>query len=324
MSERSAAKRVSHPPEEESPADRKRGSPHLQQNRGAPLTAPSSCSVIFTTYNQPRPLELVLWGYAVQTRRDFEVVVADDGSGPETREVIDRVRAETGMRIVHVWHEDRGFRKTEILNRAIVASGGEYLIFTDGDCIPRADFVDVHLRLAEPGRFLSGGYLKLPDETSRAITVDDVRTGRVADPGWLRAHGWNPGRRALRLLRWEGAAALLDRLTPTRPTWNGHNASAWRDAILAANGYEMEMEWGGLDRALGELLENAGVRGKQIRFRAPCLHLHHERPYVDPAKVRRNREIRDRIRRERRTRAGRGIAELTAAGNGAVTNQGDR
>jgi glycosyltransferase involved in cell wall biosynthesis len=270
-------------------------------------------SVIFTTYNSPRALELVLWGFAAQTRRDFQVVVADDGSGPETRAVVDRVRGEAGMEIVHVWHEDRGFRKTEILDRAILASSGDYLLFTDGDCIPRRDFVDVHLRLARPGRFLSGGYLKLPARVSEAITPEDVRTGRVADLAWLRSKGWRPGRHALRLLRSEKLAAALDAATPTRPTWNGHNASGWREDLFRVNGYDMEMEYGGLDRALGECLENAGVRGFQVRFRAPVLHLHHERPYVDPEKVRRNRELRARIRAEGRTRAARGLAELAAA-----------
>lgn len=269
-------------------------------------------SVIFTTYNQPRALELVLWGYAAQSRRDFQVVVADDGSGGETGEVIRGVAAETGLDLLHVWHEDRGFRKTEILNRAILAARGDYLIFSDGDCIPRNDFVDAHLRLAEPGRFLSGGYLKLPERVSASISVDDVRSGRVADVAWLRSRGWKPGRRALRLLPPGRAATTLDLVTPTRATWNGHNASASRDALLAVNGYDMEMEWGGLDRALGELLENAGVHGKQIRFRAPVLHLHHERPYVDAEKVNRNRAARDEIRRGRATRARRGIAELHA------------
>ena len=269
-------------------------------------------SVIFTTYNSPRALELVLWGLAAQTRRGFEVVVADDGSGEETRAVIDRLRGETGLDLKHVWHEDRGFRKTEILNRAILESSGDYLIFTDGDCIPRRDFVDVHLRLAERGRFLSGGYLKLPKEVSEAITPEDVWSGRVAEVGWLRAKGWRPGRHALRLVRSPAAAAVLDALTPTKPTWNGHNASGWRDDLFRVNGYDMEMAYGGLDRAVGECLENAGVRGKQLRFRAPVLHLHHERPYVDRDKVRANRAHRARIRAEGRTRSARGLAELAA------------
>lgn len=267
-------------------------------------------SVVVTTYNQPGQLELVLLGYAVQDHPSFDVVVADDGSGPQTRGVVERMRAETGLRIVHVWHEDRGFRKTEILNRAILAAPGDYLLFTDGDCIPRSDLVSTHARLARRGRFLSGGYLKLPAQVTAAVNAEAVRANHVFDAGWLREQGWRGGRHALRLTRSRLLAAALDAATPTRPTWNGHNAGGWKDDLLAVNGYDTEMAYGGLDRALGERLENAGIRGVQVRFRAPVVHLHHERPYVDPQKMKRNREFRARIRREGIVRAPVGIAEL--------------
>ncbi len=268
-------------------------------------------SVIITTFNQPEQLEKVLWGYAGQRHRDFELIVADDGSGPDTTDVIDRVAAEAGLDVLHVWHEHLGFRKTEILNRSIAAASSEYLIFSDGDCIPRDDFVETHVKLAEPGYFLSGGYLKLPHEVSAQITVAAIRSGDATEPSWLKARGWKPGKRALRLLRAKGLAALLDRVTPTRRTWNGHNSSAWKSTLVSANGFDLDMAYGGLDRALGERLMNAGVRGKQVRHRTPCLHLHHERPYADPQKWKRNHEIRDRIRQNHETRARVGIAELT-------------
>lgn len=268
-------------------------------------------SVIVSTYNKPRDLERVLWGYAAQTRRDFELLVADDGSGPETAEAIGRVRA-AGLAVVHVWHEDRGFRKSEIMNRAIVASSGDYLLFTDGDSIPRADLVATHYALAQPGRYLGGGYLKLPAEVSDAITPEDIRAGRFVDLGWLRRRGWRPGRRALRLVRSPLLAAALDRLTPTQPLFAGNNASVWREAMFAANGFDMEMGYGGLDRAVGYRLVNLGIRGTQVRHRAVCMHLHHERPYKRPEVMQRNREILDGIRRNGETRARRGIAELEA------------
>lgn len=267
-------------------------------------------SVILSTYDKPHFLERVLWGYAAQTRRDFELVVADDGSGPETAETVDRLRRESGMRIVHVWHEDRGFRKTVVLNRAILAASGDYLLFSDGDCIPRRDLVEVHTRLARRGRYVAGGYLKLPAHVSERIGVDDVVSGRVAELGWLRRQGWSPGRRALRLMGTGTIPALLDRLTPTAAHFHGNNASAWREAILAANGFEGEMGYGGLDRALGYRLENLGVPGIQARHRAVCMHLHHDRPYRDPETLRRNREILDRIRATGEVRARSGIAEL--------------
>ena len=267
-------------------------------------------SVIISTYNKPEFLERVLWGYAAQSRRDFQVVVADDGSGPATADLIRRMRADAGLNLLHVWHEDRGFRKTEILNRAIVASDGDHLLFTDGDCIPRRDLLDVHHALTQHGRYLAGGYLKLPEVVSAAITVDDVVSGRFSRLEWLRAHGWRPGRRALRLVRSQRMGALFDALTPTAAHFHGNNASVARGPLLEVNGFEGEMGYGGLDRALGYRLENLGVKGKQIRHRAICLHLHHERPYRDPEMVQHNQAVLQRIRKSGEVRARRGIAEL--------------
>lgn len=266
-------------------------------------------SVIVSTYEKPRDLERALWGYAVQTRRDFELLVADDGSGPDTAAAIERVRVEAGLPVRHVRHEDRGFRKCEILNRAIHAASGDYLLFTDGDCIPRADLVAVHQGLARPGHFLGGGYLKLPAAVSGAITADEVRSGVCFDLAWLRARGWRPGRRALRLTRSARLAVLFDKLTPTRPLFAGNNASAWRADIERVNGFDLRMGYGGEDRAVGYRLENAGVRGLQVRHRAVALHLHHERPYRETETIRRNQELLRAIRRTRDTRAPVGLAE---------------
>jgi glycosyltransferase involved in cell wall biosynthesis len=274
------------------------------------VRVPAGVSVVLSTYNQPRWLEKALWGYAAQSFGNFEVLVADDGSGPETADVVARMQRRHALRLEHVWHEDRGFRKTEILNRAILAASGDYLIFSDGDCIPHLDFVATHVRLARERCFLSGGYLKLPMGLSERISEDDVRSGRAFDASWLRAHGWRGGRRRLRLLRWRVAATVLDTVTPTGATWNGHNASTWRDAIVAVNGFDLDMGYGGEDRALGERLVNLGFRGRRVRFRAPCLHLDHPRPYADPDVIRANRRMREDIRRSRDTRTRRGLAEV--------------
>ena len=119
----------------------------------------TSFSVIVSTYDRPEFLERVLIGYAMQSDRDFELVVADDGSGEATREVIEAARKTRGLSITHVRHQHDGFRKTIILNRAIVNSSGSYLMFTDGDCIPRRDLIATHKRLARPSRYVAGGYV---------------------------------------------------------------------------------------------------------------------------------------------------------------------
>ena len=279
------------------------------RSAAAALRRPHRISVVLTTYNAPEWLEKVLWGYASQTYREFEVVIADDGSTDETRQRIERVREQTGLRLRHVWHADDGFRKCAILNRAIRAANGDYLIFSDGDCVPRCDFVAQHHRLAEPGRFLSGGYYKLPLALSERLSAEAIRDQRAFQLRWLRAAGlpWSP--RWLRLLVSERQAAVLNRLTTTRATWNGNNASGWAEDIWRVGGFDERMRYGGLDRELGERLENVGVRGKQIRFHAICLHLDHPRGYANPADWQRNHKIRHTTRSQRRVWTDHGLKQ---------------
>jgi glycosyltransferase involved in cell wall biosynthesis len=266
--------------------------------------------VVLSTYNQPEYLRLAIEGYRRQTRKPDRLVIADDGSDADTAEVVARAARETGLSILHIWQPDRGFRKSEILNRALAAADEDLLIFSDGDCIPRRDLVQGHLALTREDRFVSGGYLKLPPRASKAVDLDAVRDGRVFSLAWLKAHQWRPGRRAFRLLPSGRAPRLLDALTPTAATWNGHNASALRRHLVAVNGFDLDLGYGGQDRALGERLRNAGIHGLQARYRVPAVHLHHERPYVDPAAVAENEAFRARIRRTGVVEAPRGLAEL--------------
>jgi len=267
-------------------------------------------SVIVSTYNQPAWLEKVLLGFSRQDFRGFELIIADDGSREETRALIAGFAKESDFPVRHLWHEDRGYRRSIILNAAILASAGEYLVFSDGDCIPRHDFVRSHVGLREPGHFLSGGSVYLSMEVSRSIAREDVLSGRFADPGWLRARGQRLGRHRLRLVGPGVRATLLDHLTPTRPTWNLNNASTWRAPLFAVNGMEMEMQYGGADRALGSRLENLGLKGKGARFRAVLLHLDHSRPYKTKESIQRNKAIRRRIESDGEVRAQDGLLEL--------------
>jgi glycosyltransferase involved in cell wall biosynthesis len=249
-------------------------------------------SVIMTTYNAPRWLEKVLWGYSVQSHDDFEIIIGDDGSGPETTTLIEGMKAETGLDIKHLWQEDRGFRKCRILNKAILAADSDYLVFTDGDCIPRQDFLAVHVEEARPAHYLSGGYHKLPMRTSEAIERDDILSGRCFQLAWLKRHGLKSGLKNTKLTASPGMARLYNRLTPTACNLKGSNASAWREDILRVNGFDERMAWGGLDRELGVRLVNAGVKPKHVRYNAIVIHLDHGRGYRDPEMVKKNKALR--------------------------------
>ncbi|MXW56593.1 MAG: glycosyltransferase [Gemmatimonadales bacterium] len=257
----------------------------------------ASVSVVLSTYNAPDELERTLWGYSVQTCPEFEVVVADDGSGAETRDRIERLRASTGLAISHVWQEDDGFRKCRILNRAIVEARGDYLILSDGDCIPRDGFVEAHARLARRGCFVSGGRVRLASEIGRGIARDDVMDGKLFDETWLRERrALIRGRDRSKLTRSPRRAVWFDRLTTTRATWNGHNASAWKTDLLRVNGFDERMTYPVEDRELGERLRNAGVRPLQARHRAVCAHVEHDRPWLDPDAQATNERLRAETR----------------------------
>jgi glycosyltransferase involved in cell wall biosynthesis len=249
-------------------------------------------SVILSTYNSTEWLEKVLVGFSAQTEKDFELIIADDGSGDETRLLIEQYQKTLPFPVVHVWQEDVGFQKSRILNKAIVASQSDYLIFTDGDCIPRKDFVEIHLAKRDKNCFLSGGYFKLSRTVSEAITLQNIVNQDCFSMNWLQSKGLKKSIKSIKITSKGIFSDLMNWVTPTKATWNGHNSSGWKTDIVKVNGFNEDMQYGGLDRELGERLFNAGLRSKQIRYSAICIHLDHERKYMTEASVKKNLQIR--------------------------------
>ncbi|HRN61265.1 MAG TPA: glycosyltransferase family 2 protein [Luteimonas sp.] len=269
-------------------------------------------SVIVSTCNAEEWLEKVLFGYSLQTHRGFEVIVADDGSRAATADLVARHAPGYPVPLRHVRNEDDGYRRQEVLNMAIPAAAHDYVLFTDGDCIPRRDFVASHARLAEPGRFLSGGYCKLGMELSKRITLVDIAAGRCFEPDWLQSFERLAGTNRRKLGASPVTARVLDAITPAGATFDNCNSSAWKADLLAVNGYDERMKYGGPDRELGERLENAGIRGKQVRHKAICLHLDHARDHKTAESVQANLAIRAQTRAERRTWTPHGIVKQEA------------
>ncbi|HRG18640.1 MAG TPA: glycosyltransferase family 2 protein [Flavobacterium lutivivi] len=256
-------------------------------------------SVIFSTYNSEKWLEKVIIGFSVQTYKDFEIIIADDGSREATKNLIDKLRAEIDIPIVHVWQEDNGFQKSQILNKAIIASNSDYLIFTDGDCIPRKDFVQTHIDYREQGYFLSGGYFKLPMSISELISKDDIVNQRCFDLKWLTANGLPNSYKNIKFTAKGFLSKFLNFITPTNASWNGHNSSGWKKDLVGVNGFNQEMQYGGQDRELGERLFNKGLKSKQIRYSAICVHLDHKRGYVNEETWKKNYAIRENTRKNK-------------------------
>ena len=256
-------------------------------------------SIIISTYNAEEWLKKVLWGFNCQTYRNFEVVIADDGSGPKTKELLEEMQKEVFYNIVHVWQEDDGFQKSRILNKAVNACTAEYVIMTDGDCIPREDFVEVHYINKEIGYFISGGYYMLPMNISKMITLEDIETQRCFDIGWLKDKGIPQTFKNNKLTASGIISKFLNTFTPTNASWNGHNSSGWKKDILNVNGFDERMQYGGQDRELGERLFNFGIKSKQLRYSAVCVHLDHKRGYKTPESIAKNKEIRRQTKVDR-------------------------
>lgn len=255
-------------------------------------------SVIISTYNSEAWLEKVLWSYEAQTYRDFEIVIADDGSKQPTLDLIAKMQKKVNYPIVHVWHEDKGFQKSAILNKAIVACSADYILMSDGDCMARSDFIEVHIKNREEGYFLSGGYFMLPMNISEAVAKDDILSQNCFKVDWLKSNGLKSSFKNNKLNASGFKEKFLNALTPTNASWNGHNASGWKKDIIAINGFDERMQYGGQDRELGERLFNYGIKSKQIRYSAICLHLDHPRGYKTQESINKNLAIRATTKKE--------------------------
>jgi glycosyltransferase involved in cell wall biosynthesis len=235
-----------------------------------------NATVIVTTYNRPDALAAVLDGYAAQTAHGFELIVADDGSVDDTRMLIDDYARRLPFPLRHVWQEDRGFRAAAIRNRALAASAADYIIFSDGDCVPPPRFVSLHLALAEQGSFLSGNRVLLSEKFTREVLRRKIPVHAWSAGRWLAAWLRRDVNRALPLLTLPDGAFRRR----VRARWQGIktcNLSAWRADLSRVNGFDESFSgWGLEDSDLVIRLLHAGVRHKSARFSAPVFHLWHE------------------------------------------------
>ena len=128
---------------------------------------------------------------------------------------------------------------------------------------------------------------------SKAIGKADIEQQKCFDINWLKVRGLKSSFKNNKIKVLGNIAKFLNKFTPTNATWNGHNSSAWKEDILAVNGFDERMQYGGEDRELGERMFNNGIKSKQIRYSAICLHLDHARGYVKPEMIQTNRAIRN-------------------------------
>ena len=233
-------------------------------------------SVIVATYNRIDALNFVLQSLEYQTDPNFEIVIADDGSKPETKDFIDRYAIKSKQSIKHVWHEDLGFRLSLIRNLASAQATGDYLIFLDGDCIAQPDFIARHRSLCELKHMVTGSRVLMDKKLTTRLISEKAWDFRIFKKyllfkrlngsinKWLAFHFkfTNATIRYYQGFKWRGI--------------KGCNFACWRSDFEIVNGYDESFEgWGHEDADMVFRLHQAGVNRKSGSFSTEVLHLYH-------------------------------------------------
>ena len=231
-------------------------------------------------YNDIRTLSLTFESLKTQTEKDFEVIIADDGSGQEFVSKLNALMSEAPFKVKHIWHEDEGWRKEIIMNKAIVASESEYLIFIDGDCIPHKRFIEEHLRFADYGKVVAGRRVMLSKEITDALTPELFASGkahRYIFPRVLWGGLTKKVRHAEEVIRLTNGFLRHLFLNERWEGLLGCNFSMYKQDILEVNGFDERFTSPavGEDTDLEARLNRIGIYCKVERHIATVYHKWH-------------------------------------------------
>ncbi len=221
---------------------------------------------------------MVLDSLRLQNTRDFEIVIADDGSRQETKDLIDRFRQESGLTVKHFWQDDDGYRLSRSRNGAVGVASGKYLIFIDGDCCLLPDFVSSHLALAEEGWFVAGRRCYVRRKPTERIFRKSLAIYRWPKALWFLLALTGRCNRPFQFV----PLPVSDQKRKRRPTsWEKVqtcNLGVWRKDFIAADGFDISFEGHGLEDSDFVLrMIRMGLRRKDGDHTSPVLHLYHPR-----------------------------------------------
>ncbi len=227
-------------------------------------------ALLITTYNNPTMLEMCFKSIEMQTKKPDEVLIADDGSAVETANLINKYQKKI-PNLRHIWHEDKGYRRAAILNKAIQETTCDYIITTDQDCILHKNYIEDHLYFASKGFFATAYRTFL----FKPITSFILRFKIIPHRIFLLLFSKINLKYNLRLRSKWNSATTID----TEDSLNtfGCNMAFWKEDIMAVNGYDENFSgWGREDSELVLRLLKKGVYLKTIKLAAIQYHLHHK------------------------------------------------
>ena len=230
-------------------------------------------TLIITTYNWPESLLLVMDSVRNQTILPDEIIVADDGSNTQTKDLIVNFNKDFDINIIHSWQEDIGFRAARSRNNAIYKSSGDYIILIDGDTILHTDFVKDHIAKAQSGWFVQGTRVLISEKETKKALVEKKINFSFFSLGLKNRK--NSIHSKLLSLIFSNKKNHLQGIKSC-------NMAFYKKDCLNINGFNNEFEgWGREDTEFVVRLINSGVNRKNIRFNAIQFHLwHNENPRI--------------------------------------------
>jgi glycosyltransferase involved in cell wall biosynthesis len=265
----------------------------------------TSCSLCISTYNWPTALELCLQTVLRQRVLPQQVIIADDGSGPETKAVVDAFEKMAPMAVKHVWQPDEGYQLARIRNRAFAACTGDYIIQVDGDLLLHPFFVSDHLRFASKQHFVSGSRVLL----GKLITEQFLESGQFAYPHYFDRHI----EKRYNAVHSPVLSAINGRLqTGNYKYVLGCNMAFWKQDLVRINGYDETFSgWGKEDNDIAIRLQQAGIGLRFLKFGAIVYHLHHQKS--DGNRLEINERLLNDCIREKRTEIEKGMNQYIPA-----------
>jgi len=226
------------------------------------------CSLVVSTYNWPEALELLLLSVQNQSQFPNEVIIADDGSKENTLDLIQRFQESFPIPIIHIWHRDKGNRKSIILNKAIARAKHSYIIEVDGDIIMHPEFIKDHLLKSEKGAFLYGSRVNIKEEHLEYLFKAKQ----------IQFHYFSKGiKKRGRTLHIPFLANLYRPKSKRSLKFRGCNTSFWRGDFIKINGFNESITgWGMEDSEMIQRMINKGIKGKRLKFRGIVYHIYHK------------------------------------------------
>ncbi len=236
-------------------------------------------SLIITTYNQPDFLDMTLTSVINQTFKNFEILIADDGSDKRTKEIITKYIL-MGLNIKHIWHKDIGYRKAKILNKAIKKSTADYIVFIDGDCILHKNFIYYHYKYRKKGYVLSGRRVELGIKFTKQINLVQIQTGKFdkINIALLISALKKDSKNFHRSIPIENKFIRKINKWDYVPDILGSNFSLYKNDLLRVNGFNEDLKnYWGEDGDLFIRLRNSRIKLKSLKNLAVQYHLYHKR-----------------------------------------------